>query len=110
MADDRVVTHDGKSLLAELDRVELRFPGEQGIQELGLRLHASVGMAVAELVGEEVVQDLLVRRDHHPAENLDPLSDGRLVGGLRRGWRCESCKGERPGEDQAREMHSWFLQ
>src|SRR5437762_10991343 len=85
MAGNRTAADDRNLQFREINRFDGRFAVHHAIDDLGLALHPPIGMAVAQLIGKELLEFCLVLRQRCLSERLDGLSDPGLVAALGRG-------------------------
>ena len=85
MAGNRTAADDRNLQFREINRFDGRFAVHHAIDDLGLVLDPPIGMAVAQLIGKELLEFCLVLRQRCLSECLDGLSDPGLVAALGRG-------------------------
>src|SRR5438874_3228117 len=85
MARDGVIAGDADLQTRELERLVGSLARHHAVDELGLVLYLSAGMAVAQLRGRELLQLCLVLRQRCLAQPFSGVTDPGLVAALGRG-------------------------
>src|SRR5207237_594976 len=82
VAGNRTAADDRNLQFREINRFDGRFAVHHAVDDLGLVLDPPIGMAVAQLIGKELLEFCLVLRQRRLSERLDGLSDPGLVASL----------------------------
>src|SRR5438067_8209894 len=85
VAGNRTAADDRNLQFREINRFDGRFAVHHAVDDLGLVLDPPIGMAVAQLIGKELLEFCLFLRPRSLSERLDGLSDPRLIAALGRG-------------------------